>query len=316
MGNYERSDHTMKVKQGKESIILLNGRWFSKQELDDIKTIVKMFPNLSRYELAQTICETLSWTSPNGKYKTNSCYQLLEKLENQSEIVLPEKRNTIPNSKEQQIKPGQQTEAKPEIKGTVADIAPIKLEAVMGQDNIQLWNEYIERYHILGYKRPFGAHQRYFIWTDKEPKERLGCLLFSASSWALADRDKWIGWTEEDRSQRLHLIVNNTRFLIFPWVKVKNLASKALSLASKQLPTDWQKRYGFEPVLLETFVDLKLYQGTCYKAANWVYIGKTAGRGRMDRYRHYLSSPKLIYMYPLRQDFRAILCGKVGAPNE
>lgn len=306
----------MMEKQGKEPTMLINGRWFSKQELEDVKYIVKMFPNLSRYELAQTICEGLSWVAPNGKYKIHGCYQLLEKLEKQTEIVLPKKRNTIPKTKKQQIKPGEQTDAKPDIIGTVADIAPIELEIVMGQDNIRLWNEYVERYHILGYKRPFGAHQRYFICSGNKPKERLGCLLFSASSWALAERDKWIGWTEEDRSQRLHLIVNNTRFLIFPWVKIKNLASKALSLASKQLPTDWQKRYGFEPVLLETFVDPKLYQGTCYKAANWIYLGKTAGRGRMDRYRQYLSSPKLIYMYPLHQDFRAILCGKVGVPNE
>ena len=175
-----------------------------------------------------------------------------------------------------------------------------------------LWNEYVERYHSLGYKRPFGAHQRYFIWSGNVPKQRLGCMLFSASAWALSERDEWIGWSKEDRSQRLHLIVNNTRFLIFPWVQVKNLASKALSLAIKQVSLDWKERYGFEPVLLETFVDVEKYKGTCYQAANWVKLGLTAGRGRMDRHHKRLSSPKQIYMYPLRADFRAILRGEGG----
>jgi len=126
--------------------------------------------------------------------------------------------------------------------------------------------------------------------------------LFAASAWALADRDHWIGWNEADRSQRLHLIVNNTRFLIFPWVKVKNLASKALSLAVRQVPIDWQERYGFTPVLLETFVDIAQYQGTCYKAANWMLLGETSGRGRMDRYTQYLSSTKHIYVYAVFEE--------------
>lgn len=291
---------------------LLSGRWFSEQELQDVKYIVRMFPQLSRYELAKTICEGLSWVAPNGKYKIEACQQLLEKLEKQSEIVLPKKRTTKPLAPEEQILTGEQTEGNPDLHGIVGDVSPIKLEAVRSRDSIRLWNEYVERYHVLGYKRPFGAHQRYFIWSGNEPKQRLGCLLFSASSWALSERDTWIGWNKEARSQRLHLIVNNSRFLIFPWVKVKNLASKVLSLAARQVPVDWHERYGFEPVLLETFVDVELYQGTCYQAANWVYLGQTTGRGRMDRHHQHLSSPKRIYMYPLRRDFRAILCGEGG----
>lgn len=133
--------------------------------------------------------------------------------------------------------------------------------------------------------------------------------LFSASAWALSERDRWIGWSKKDRSQRLHLIVNNTRFLIFPWVKVQNLASHALSLAAKQVPIDFRKRYGYKPVLLETFVDVERYTGTCYRAANWMCLGQTAGRGRMDRYHEQLSTPKLIFVYPLVRDFRQHLLG-------
>lgn len=285
---------------------LLYGRWFTMSEILEVTEIIRMFPKLSRNEIAKTICEGLSWTAPNGKYKIDACMKLLEKLQLDELIELPEKRNTLPLTQEQVI-PGVQTTEEEDIQGTVSQFAPITLESVRSKEDIRLWNEYVERYHMLGYKRPFGAHQRYFIWSGNEPKKRLGCMLFSASAWALTERDTWLGWSKEERSQRLHLIVNNTRFLIFPWVKVKNLASKALSLAAKRVCIDWQERYGFEPVLLETFVDVELYKGTCYQAANWVKLGLTRGRGRMDQYSQYLSSPKLIYMYPLRSDFRNFL---------
>jgi len=287
--------------------MLLNGRHFTMEELEDIKYIVKMFSHLSRNELAKTICEGLSWETAKGEYKINSCRELLEKLEAIEVITLPEKRETGFRPSEQ-VTPSEQTDSETEIRGTVSDFALIQLQAVRSKEEMQLWNEYVERYHMLGYKRPFGAHQRYFIWSVGESKRLLGCMLFSASAWALSERDVWIGWSKEDRSQRLHLIVNNTRFLIFPWVKVKNLASKALSLAAKQVPLDWQERYGFKPVMLETFVDVEKYKGTCYQAANWVKLGLTAGRGRMDRYNKHLSSPKQIYMYPLCRDFRSQLC--------
>ncbi|QSQ08321.1 hypothetical protein H0A61_00643 [Koleobacter methoxysyntrophicus] len=300
------------MRHNENGTVLLYGRMFTDEELQDIIEMVRLFPNLSRHELAQTICECLSWKAPNGRYKIDACRKLLNRLEKEKAIVLPEKRKIKPRAREQ-IVPGQKTEPEPEIRGTVSEYN-IELESVRSKEGIHLWNEYVERYHMLGYKRPFGAHQRYFIWSSSPEKRRLGCILFSAAAWALAKRDAWIGWNKEERSQRLHLIVNNSRFLIFPWVKVKNLASKVLSLAARQVPVDWRERYGFEPVLLETFVDVELYQGTCYQAANWVCLGQTTGRGRMDRFNQHLSSPKWIYMYPLRHDFRAILCGESSHP--
>jgi hypothetical protein len=295
--------------QSKNEPFLLSGRMFTAQELNEVKEIVRMFPKLSQHELALTICEGLSWLAPNGKYKIEACRKLLLKLEEDAQIELPEKRIDQSLRKKQTIVLGDQTEAEVEMSGPLPLLEPIQLESVRSKESIRLWNEYVERYHYLGYKRPFGAHQRYFVKSATSNK-RLGCILFSAAAWALAERDTWIGWEKEDRSQRLHLIVNNTRFLIFPWVKVKNLASKVLSLAAKQVRIDFQERYGYEPVLLETFVDVERYHGTIYKAANWVKLGLTAGRGRMDRYRQRLSSPKQIYMYPLRPDFRDFLCGE------
>jgi len=295
-----------------ENTILLCGRIFTQIELDDVEEMVSMFPQLSFHELALSICEGLEWLTERGTYKVASCKSLLRKLEAQGRIVLPE-INSAMGQRTEMVHPGPSTEPEDLLKGTVSDITPIRLEIASTKESRQLWNEYVERYHQLGYKRPFGAYQRYFIIGSTPNGSRyLGALLFSASAWALAERDQWIGWTEADRSQRLNLIVNNTRFLILPWVQVKNLASHVLAMAAKQIPADWRKQYGYAPVLLETFVDIEHYRGTCYRAANWIEMGQTAGRGRMDRHVQYPSTPKRIFLYPLRQDFRDILCAKGG----
>lgn len=294
-----------------EDPVLLCGREFTVRELQDIQETVRMFPLLSQRELGLTICENLNWVAPNGRYKIDACRQLLIKLEAQGALRLPDLRKTLPGKNT--VIPGVRTDARDSLVGTLSQFEPIHLEAVRKIEDVRLWNEYVMRYHVLGYKRPFGAHQRYFIVSQAGSEyHRVGCLLFAASAWALADRDNWIGWSQGDRSQRLHLVVNNTRFLIFPWIKIKNLASKALSMAVKRIGYDWQERYGYKPVLLETFVDSEKYRGTCYKAANWMYIGETVGRGRMDRNTQYLSSPKKIFVYPLVKDFRGELRIKSG----
>ena len=300
------------LNESDKNTILLCGRTFTQAELDDVEEMVSMFSQLSFHELALSICEGLEWFTKHGTYKVASCKSLLKKLEAKGRIVLPEISSAMGKRKEV-VHPGSRTQPQDLIEGTVSNVTPVHLEIASTKESRQLWNEYIERYHKLGYKRPFGAYQRYFIVGSTPKGSRyLGALLFSASAWALAERDQWIGWMEADRSQRLNLIVNNTRFLILPWVKVKNLASHVLAMAAKQIPTDWRKQYGYAPVLLETFVDTQHYKGTCYRAANWIEVGQTAGRGRMDRYAQYPSTPKRIFMYPLRQDFRDILCAKGG----
>lgn len=284
---------------------LLCGREFTAQEIQDIEETVESC-GLSWYELLQTICEHLEWVTPAGRYKLDSCAKALKKLEAEGLVKLPAKRRCQGRSHE--IDLGERTDPQNEVRGTVRDVAPVDLRPVWSKDEMRLWDEYVDRYHALGYKRPFGAHQRYFI--EQRTGQRLGCLLFASSAWALAQRDQWIGWSETDRAQRLNWVVANTRFLIFPWVRVRNLASTALSLAARRIGQDWQERYGYAPVLLETFVDGERYRGTCYQAANWIRLGTTAGRGRMDRYKEYLSSPKIIYVYPLRPDFRSRLRGE------
>jgi hypothetical protein len=170
---------------------------------------------------------------------------------------------------------------------------------------------------MLGHSEGYGARLKYFIQTEGKD---IGCLQFTASAWALSARDKWIGWTEKDKKARLHLVINNSRFLVLPWVHVNNLGSRVLSLAARQIQKDWLRVYYYVPVMLESFVDTAYYQGTSYKAANWVYLGHTQGRGRNDRYEERLLTKKAIYVYPLEKKFREILKGelpcKVVCPDE
>ena len=174
-------------------------------------------------------------------------------------------------------------------------------------DKRRRWREYISRYHTIGYKQAYGAQLKYFITSDGVD---LGCLQFSAAAWALQKRDEWIGWSVEDRKARLNLVLNNSRYLVLPWVHIRNLSSRALSAAARRICEDWLNAYCYAPVLLETFVDTTFYRGTSYLSANWVYLGETQGRGRMDRHHEHGLSQKAIFMYPLRKDFRAVLQGR------
>jgi hypothetical protein len=299
--------------QRTSSRTFISGRYFTAQEIQDIQETIESV-GLCWTELVETICEHLKWVTPAGRNKVDSCGKALMKLEGQGLVKLPA-RMSVGKGKEKAIEAGPRTDAEKELTGTVRDFEPVEVMPVMGREAIRLWNEYVERYHGLKYKRPFGAHQRYFI-VDGAGR-RLGCLLFAAAAWALSERDEWIGWSERDRAQRLNWVAGNTRFLIFPWVRVRNLASAALARAAARIGRDWQERYGYTPVLLETFVDAELYRGTCYRAANWIRLGMTAGRGRMDRRTQYLSTPKIIYVYPLTPDFRRVLGGgRSGKEND
>jgi hypothetical protein len=294
------------MKQLESPPLYLCGRYFTSQEISDLQETARTCSALSWFELVQTICEHLDWVTPAGRNKVDSCAKALTKLQAQGLLQLPAKRG-VPKGKEQ-VAVSTRTDPEAELVGTVRDFGPIEVQPATTTELMRLWNEYVERYHRLRYKRPFGAHQRYFI-VDKS-RRHLGCLLFASSAWALAERDRWIGWTQRDRELRLNLVVANTRFLIFPWAHIKNLASTALSLAAKRIRQDWQSRYGYMPVLLETFVEPDHYRGISYQAANWIRLGVTSGRGRTGRRPKSLLTPKLIYVYPLVNDFRSFLQGR------
>jgi hypothetical protein len=246
-----------------------------------------------------------NWKRPTGKLKTIECRQFLEQLDSKGLIDLPGRKKGRPRGIKTKVRRSEKGEAEKIISGKVKEFSPLKLRRVRSKEERDLWYEYVDRYHYLGYQQPFGAQLRYFIESTKSPKKILSCLQFSSCAWKMAPRDKWIGWNEVQRERNLQKIVNNSRFLILPWVRIKNLASSVLSLASREVPDDWERCYSFRPVLFETLVDKKRFKGTCYKAANWVHVGTTTGRGRMDREnKRQGQCPKEIYLYPLTPRFR------------
>ena len=265
-----------------------------------------MFSGLSRKELASTLCEHLSWKSPNGALKFNSANTLLEKLESLGLVSLRAKQWSHKTNPKPVILTEESAE-RPVIHKSLDEISQIELVLVETAEDRQLWNELVARYHYLGYKKPFGAHLRYFVVAKGLNNAKIGCLLFASSAWALACRDQWIGWKKWHRVKRLHLIVSNSRFLLLPWVKVANLASHVLALIPDRLARDWHQKYNFKPVLIETFVDREKYSGTSYKAANWQCLGQTSGRGSFATTHEQNVSIKDCYVYPLQKSFRDIL---------
>lgn len=285
------------------------GKPVDAEQLLEIVEIIETFPNLSRTELSNTVCELFSWKRPTGKLKSVECRQFLERLDEKGTIKLPACRKQYTNKGAAKVQRTGKAEIQPIISTKLKRLSPILLTRVDNQEQRQLWYEYVDRYHYLGYQLPFGAQLRYFIKSGAT-SDILGCFQFSSPAWKMAPRDRWIGWVDDQRKANLQKIINNSRFLILPWVEVKNLASRALSLAVKSVPDDWQDCYGYRPVLMETLVDRKRFKGTCYKAANWIHVGKTTGRGRMDRdHSRQGVAVKEIYVYPLLSRFRQELAG-------
>ena len=282
------------------------GRTFGAGELELMRQTAREFSTLGVTEIARTLCELLEWKRPSGGLKNHECRQLLERLAAEGLLTLPPLRQR-----------GGRGPRRPDvsrpcseptlIEGAVSECVPLELVLVNGQAESRRWRQHVERYHYLGCRVPFGASLRY--WVRSHHRD-LACLLWTSPAWKMQARDAWIGWSDQQRQRNLQGIVNNGRFLILPWVHVKGLASKILALSARQMPRDWETRYGQRPVLLETLVDATRFRGTCYRAANWIHVGQTAGRGRMDRaHQAHGHAVKDIYVYPLVRDARQRLCG-------
>jgi len=284
------------------------GRRFSLSDLRLIRDLARDFSALSLTELASTVCELLDWRRPNGRLKYKECRAMLEQLQAEALVSLPAVRKTAP-SRPRKIVVRSESDPRTEMSGTAGDYTPLRLQRVDCVELSSLWNQFIDRYHYLRFRVPFGANLRYLVQSERKPGEYLACLLFSSPAWKMAPRDAWIGWSDQERKRNLQYIVSNSRFLVLPWVSVRGLASKILSLASRQLPQDWQRLYGYRPLLLETLVDPARFRGTSYRAANWIRLGQTQGRGRMDRdHQAQSQAVKEIYVFPLCRDARRRLC--------
>jgi hypothetical protein len=205
----------------------------------------------------------------------------------------------------------ERSDAQAPLTGSIGDYLPVQLQLLDNSHDRRLFRQYIQRYHYLGYKVPYGAQLRYFVRSLQPPCPLLACLLFTSAAWKIAPRDTFVGWSQPARQANLSLVVNNSRFLILPWIRVPNLASHILSLAARQMPGDWWAAYRAQPLLLETLVDGTRYHGGCYRAANWTEVGLTQGRGRMDRSGKAQGVRKHIFLFPLHRHWRKRLCDPI-----
>ncbi len=273
------------------------GRQFTDHEIDWIRNLIDTTVGINRARLSASFCEQFGWRKPDGGLKDMSCRVALLKMHRAGIITLPPTQKPF-NRARKHTHRSLFTQPKPPIEKKAGDFN-LHCEVVEG-GAAKLWNEFIDRYHYLGYTSLAGAQIRYFI---KDNDETLALLSFSAAAWKTAPRDRFIGWDKDKREKNLHLVVNNSRFLLLPWVRSKNLASRILALVCSKLPDDWHSRYGYRPVLAETFVEKERFTGTCYKAANWKCVGETKGRGKMDRYNTFSQPVKTIWLYPLTQRY-------------
>lgn len=287
-----------------DQAVRYSGRAFPAADLDTIRGLIADHPEASRAALSRLVCERLDWRRPNGQLKDMSCRVAMLRMHEHGWIALPPPRWGNGNGQRYRRRTPQAEPTAPIHAASPRELGPITLQPITDRSASHLYNEYLERYHYIGYQPLPGAQQRYFVRAADVIVAVLG---FGAAAWKCRPRDMFIGWNASQREQRLHLVVNNARFLILPWVHCPNLASSILARAAKRLGDDWQQRYAYRPVLLETFVELPRFTGTAYKAANWQRVGVTQGRGKLDVHHRAKLPKKSVWLYPLRRDFRRSL---------
>jgi len=278
------------------------------EKLNQIKSMMEENPGINRSQLSRQLCELWNWRFPSGDLKDMSCRDLLRNLAHQGKIVLPELHASYsPDSKKPRTIPILKHDITP-IVWHLKDILPLSIE-IVDKKGTPEFVSMLAQYHYLGFDRTVGRNMKYMV-RDKG-RRPVALFLFGSAAWKCMGRDNHIGWNPDRRRENLQLITNNTRFLIPQWVRVPYLASYTLSQISKRISADWQIKYGHPILCLETFVD-EQYEGTCYKAANWTFVGKTTGRGRDDIHNQHLLTVKSMYLYPLVKNYRKLLCSETS----
>ena len=283
------------------------GRDFTPEELALIRRLAaRRDPAPGRVALSRAVCERLGWRKPDGGLKDMSARVALLRMERDGLLTLPPRLRPPPRRGPPPLTPATEPPALLPPPARLGDLRPLRIAPLRPRDpRSRLWNEYIQRYHYLGFSPLPGAQLRYFAHAaDGAPLALLG---FAAAAWQLAPRDRFIGWDSATRQRNLPLVCNNARFLILPWVRVPRLASHLLARVARRLPADWHQRYRIRPVLLETFCESHRFQATCYRAANWIPVGQTQGRGKLDVRNQYKLPVKDILLKPLHPHFRSIL---------
>jgi hypothetical protein len=281
------------------------GRPFSSADLTHIRELLQIKPVLGRVALSRRVCQDLGWLNGLGQPKEMSCRVALLRMEQDGLLQLPAPLKKNGQGK-RRFELSSASAPRELVQASVRALEPLNFQRVEGGKLSPLWNELVQRYHYLGYRPLSGAQMRYLVWSGDG--RLLAALGFGASAWQVKARDQYIGWNHPQRALGLHRIVNNARFLILPWVKCSGLASRILSGALKPLRADWSLRYGYQPVLLETFVEIPRFTAASYRAANWIKLGQTQGRGKLEKHHRQIDPLKEIWAYPLHPNFRQILC--------
>lgn len=286
--------------------IVVQGRVITSSDIQQISGMIGSHPEWHYSKISQELCRLWDWRNGKGILKDIACRSLLRKLEKRGYITLPPRRRKVSSRMKDQSKSLPLTLPFYSQATNLSEAQPLKIEiARPGTTSGKLFNALLAQCHYLGYRGSVGEHLSYLVW-DREG-EILGCILFGAAAWSVASRDKFIGWSKEQREGKLQLIANNMRFLLLK--RIPHLASHLLGKIVQLVSKDWEDKYGHRIVLLETFVEVGRFAGTCYRAANWIKAGQTQGRSRNDRYNKLIVPVKDIYLYPLVKNFREIVCG-------
>ena len=283
--------------------LIVRGVKITENKIKEIKTLVRKHWHQGRTHISREICKLWDWRMPNGRLKDWACRELILILYRKGLISLPpSKINTRISSKKVQ-KQTFNIDTTP-CEGLISDYSALSFSMVRLSPKEKLWNYLVYSYHYLGKPLIVGSHLKYLAYLDGQV---VACIGWGSGAWKVGSRDLLIGWDQETRKQNLHMVANNVRFLILPWVSVPHLASKILAANVKLLVKDWLEFYNVQLLLLETFVDLARFKGTCYKAANWIHVGNTAGSAKSGaKYLHHGSS-KAVFLYPVHKKFKKIL---------
>ena len=287
--------------------IKYQGRAATSEEIEFIRSLIADNPDESRRSLSKKLCKAWNWVQPNGRLRDMLCRGFMLQLHRAGLITLPEKKFTPNNPLSGGRKKPELVEVdQSPITGSVKELRPLKVRQVRWTEQEVLYAGLIEQHHYLGYCHPIGEHLKYVVFAHDRP---VACFAFSSAPRHIGCRDRFIGWDQEQRKKHLHLMAYNTRFLLLPWVQVRFLASHLLGRMARVAEEDWQRIYNHPIYFLETFIDTSRFVGSAYRAANWIFLGQTTGRGKNDQTNKPNRSIKAVWGYPLCADFRACLCG-------
>jgi hypothetical protein len=293
-----------------ECLLRYRGRNITAAEVEFIGRLIAEHPGLSRRQLSTKLCEAWNWVQANGHPRAMVCRGLMLQLHRTGLIQLPPVRRVNPNPLARRRAPAPLLNPRWEpVQGALADLGPIEIRQVRRTPEEKLFGSLLQAHHYLAYTQPVGEHLKYLIYARKTP---IACMAWSSAPRHLGARDRYIGWSQAQRRANIHLLAYNTRCLILPWARAPLLASHLLGRVARVISRDWQQLYHHPVWLLETFIDPERFRGTCYRAANWIYLGRTTGRGKNDQTKKPNRPIKELWVLPLAKDFRRRLCQTDG----